>query len=104
MHRLPTAVVSLVVEHRLLRAQAPESTGSITVARWLSCPAACGIFPDQGSDPPPLHWQADPQPLGHQGSPELPLLLLFFFLIFKIYLAVSGLSSSMQDLCFGLFF
>ena len=35
------AVASLVVEHR------------------LSCSAACGIFPDQGSNPCPLHWQAD---------------------------------------------
>ena len=25
----------------------------------LSCSAACGIFPDQGSNPCPLHWQAD---------------------------------------------
>ena len=74
------------------------------MAHWLSCPATCGIFPDQGSDPPPLHWQADSQPLGHQGSPELPLLLLFFLYILKIYLAVSGLSSSMQDLCLFVFF
>ena len=27
---------------------------------------ACGIFPDQGSNP---RWQVDSQPLGHQGSP-----------------------------------
>ena len=26
---------------------------------WLSCSAACEIFPDQGSSPCPLHWQAD---------------------------------------------
>ena len=25
---------------------------------WAYC-AACGIFPDQGSNPCPLHWQAD---------------------------------------------
>ena len=25
----------------------------------LSCPTACGIFPDQGLNPCPLHWQAD---------------------------------------------
>ena len=35
----------------------------------LSCSAACGIFSDQGSNPCPLHWQADSQPLCHQGSP-----------------------------------
>ena len=29
------------------------------VAHGLSCSAACGIFPDQGSNPCALHWQAD---------------------------------------------
>ena len=33
--------------------------GSKVVARKLSCCSACGIFPDQGSNPCPLHWQAD---------------------------------------------
>ena len=28
-----------------------------------------GIFPTQGSNPCLLHWQADPLPLSHQGSP-----------------------------------
>ena len=32
---------------------------SEVVAHELSCSAACGIFPDQGSNPCPLHWQAD---------------------------------------------
>ena len=36
-----------------------QSTGSVVVAHGLSCSAACGIFPDQGSNPCPLHWQAD---------------------------------------------
>ena len=36
----------------------------------LSCSAACGIIPDQGSNPCPLHWQVDSQPLCHQGSPR----------------------------------
>ena len=35
------AVASLVMEHRL------KSTGSAVVV-GLSCPEACGIFPDQG--------------------------------------------------------
>ena len=43
--------------------------GSVVVAHGPSCSAACGIFPDQGSNPCPLHWQADSQPLRHQGSP-----------------------------------
>ena len=36
-----------------------QNTGSVVVAHGLHCSAACGIFPDQGSNPCPLHWQAD---------------------------------------------
>ena len=43
--------------------------GSVIVAHGPSCSAACGILPDQGPNPCPLHWQADSQPLRHQGSP-----------------------------------
>ena len=43
--------------------------GSVVVAHGLGCSAACGIFPDQGLNPCPLHQQADSQPLRHQGSP-----------------------------------
>ena len=32
---------------------------------------ACGILPDQGSNPCPLHQQADSLPLDHQGSPVI---------------------------------
>ena len=53
----------------LLRSTGSRRAGSVVVAHGLSCPAACGIFPDQGSNPCPLHWQADSQPLRHQGSP-----------------------------------
>ena len=35
------------------------AVGSVVVAHGLSCSAACGIFPDQGSNLCPLHWQAD---------------------------------------------
>ena len=35
------------------------STGSVVVAHGPSCPVAYGIFPDQGSNPCLLHWQAD---------------------------------------------
>ena len=44
---------SVVVAHGLW------STGSVFVAHGLSCSMACGIFPDQGSNLCPLHWQAD---------------------------------------------
>ena len=40
------------------------------VASWQQ---RCGISPDQGSNPCPLHWQSDSQPLNHQGSPLLSL-------------------------------
>ena len=36
-----------------------QSAGSVVVPHGLSCSVACGIFPDQGSKPCPLHWQAD---------------------------------------------
>ena len=53
----------------LLRSTGSRRAGSVVVAHGLSCSVACGILPDQGSNPYPLHWQADSQPLRHQGSP-----------------------------------
>ena len=52
----------------LLRSTGSRRAGSVVVAHGPNCSAACGIFPDQGSNPCPLHWQADSQPLRHQGS------------------------------------
>ena len=80
----------LVVEHGSRR------TGSVVVARGLSCSVACGIFPDQGSNPCPLHRQADSEPLRHQGSPLfhaitfLPLLLpsIFIFTYVCMYVCI----------------
>ena len=37
----------------------PWSMGSVVEAHRLSCPEACGIFPDQGLNLSPLQWQAD---------------------------------------------
>ena len=55
VHRLQQLwrVDSVVVARRL------QSAGSVVVAHGLSCSAVCGIFLDQGSNPCPLHWQAD---------------------------------------------
>ena len=53
----------------LLRSTGSRRAASVIVAHGPSCSAACGIFTDQGSNPCPLHWQADSQPLRHQGSP-----------------------------------
>ena len=55
----------------LLRSTGSRSAGSVIVAQGPNCSAACGIFPDQGSNPCSLHWQADSEPLRHQGSPKL---------------------------------
>ena len=51
----------------LLRLLASQRAG------FSSCgtqPAVWGIFSDQGSNPRPLHWQGDSQPLHHQWSPK----------------------------------
>ena len=55
-----------------LRSTGSRRAGSVVVAHGPSCSAACGIFPDQGLNPCLLHWQADFQPLRHQGSPPVP--------------------------------
>ena len=62
----------------LLRSTGSRRTGSVIVAHGPSRSVACGIFPDQGSNPCPLHWQADSQPLRHQGSPQIPILTVNF--------------------------
>ena len=73
VRRLLIAVASLVAEHGLqvrglqqlwhvgsvVVARRPQSAGSVVVVHGLSCSAACGIFPDQGLNLCPLHWQAD---------------------------------------------
>ena len=58
----------------LLRSTSSRRAGSVVVAHGPGCSAACGIFPDQGSNPCHLHWQADSQPLRHQGSPVAMVL------------------------------
>ena len=62
----------------LLWSTRSRHAGSVIVAHGPSCSVACGIFPDQGSNPCPLHWQADSQPLRHQGSPYSLLFIGLF--------------------------
>ena len=62
----------------LLRSTGSRRASSVIVAHGPSCSAACGILPDQGSNPCPLHWQADSQPLHHQGSPGTSVLRVTF--------------------------
>ena len=70
MCRLFTVVASLV-KHRLwgtrfssCRSRAPEHRSEVG-AHGLSCSAACGTFPDQGSNLCLLPWQVDSSPLSH---------------------------------------
>ena len=58
----------------LLRNTGSRRAGSVVVAHGPSHSVACGILPDQGSNPCALHWQADSQPLRHQGSPVIFIL------------------------------
>ena len=55
----------LTIAASLVGSTGPRCAGSVVVAHGPSCSTACGIFPDQGSNPCPLHWQADSQPLRH---------------------------------------
>ena len=63
-HRLSRAA-SVVAAHGLSRAASVVAAhglsraASVVAAHRLSCSSACGIFPDQGSNPCPLHQQAD---------------------------------------------
>ena len=77
-----TIAASLVAEHRLQmrRLSSRDSQAQPLHGMWdppavvthrPSRSTACGILPDQGSNPCPLHWQADSQPRRHQGSPEI---------------------------------
>ena len=59
----------------LLRSTGSRRAGSVVVAHGPSCSVACGILPDRGTNPCPLHWQADSQPLRHQGSPGIVFLI-----------------------------
>ena len=54
---------------------------SVVVAHRLSCLTAYGILPDQGLNPCPLHWQADSQPLDHQGSLSIHIFKSFVLVL-----------------------
>ena len=75
----------------LLRSTGSRRAGSVVVAHRPSRSAACGIFPDQGSNPCPLHWQADSQPLRHQGSPLDLLKPLSWFILCIFQPGLAGL-------------
>ena len=53
-----------------LRSTSSRHAGSVVVAHGPSCSAACGIFPDQGSNRVPCIGSQTPNHLRHQGSPH----------------------------------
>ena len=89
----------------LLRSTGSRRAGSVVVAHGPICSAACGILPDQGSNPCPLHWQADSQPLRHQGSPKIHIKLCLIYSLFTQGSTTLDLffSSSFSSFCFSFF-
>ena len=90
----------------VVEASGLQSTGSVAVAHGLSCPSACGIFPDQRLNPvspAPANGFVTSEPPGKplnqynfkcvlvSNMTIIPSLLFFF----NIYV---GLSCNMQDL------
>ena len=67
----------------LLWSTGSRRAGSVVVAHGPSRSAACGILPDQGSNLRSLHWQADSQPLRHQGSPWI--MVFYQICLLQIY-------------------
>ena len=95
----------------LLRSAGSRRAGSAIVAHGPSCSAAHGIFPDQGSNPCPVHWQADSQPLRHQGSPICRLLkkylfsnylFIYLFWLHWVFLAAHGIFVAAWGLIWGM--
>ena len=77
----------------LLQSTGSRHAGTVVVVHGPSRSAACGILPDRGTNPCPLHWQADSQPLHHQGNPNFLLIsicmeYIFPSLTFSLYLSL----------------
>ena len=87
----------------LLRSTGSRHAGLVVVVHGLRCSAVCGIYPDQGSNLCPLHWQADSQPLHHQGSPVGRFLITVSISVLVIDMFIFSISSwfSLGMLCFS---
>ena len=84
-----------------LRSTGSRRAGSAIVAHGPSRSMARGILPDQGSNPRPLHWQANSQPLRHQGSPVGRFLITISIPVLVIALFIFSICSwfSLRRLC-----
>ena len=58
----------------LLQSTGSGGHASVVVVHGLSSLAGCGILPNWGLNPCPLHWQAASLTLSHQGSPGRQIL------------------------------
>ena len=65
-------------EAQALGTQTSVDVVNIVALLGLSCPRACGLFPDQGLNQCPLGWQMDSSPLEYWGSPHLISDIILF--------------------------
>ena len=92
----------LTIAASLVGSTGSRRAGSVVVAHGPSCSAACGILPNQGSNPCPLHWQADSQPLCHQRSQFYIFLTLrsdIYFLAMVLHENLNGFISKYLTSC-----
>ena len=82
--------VDSVEKHSLWGTAELCSRGSVIVVHRLSCSSACGVFPDQGSNPCLLPWQVDSLPLSHQERPQFLNLQIRIILALSRFLRLSN--------------
>ena len=93
-YRAQSLELSVIVAHGLL-----SSTGSVAVAHGFSRPVACGIFPDQGSNLCPLHWQENSYHCPTRKPPPHLLYPFIFRLSFKLLLWCLNSSDCKESAC-----
>ena len=74
-----------------------QCVDSVVGAHGFCCSVACGIFPHQGSNPCPLHWQVDSSPWTTR---EVPCYILCIHLPIDVYLSCFHVPSMWPTLDF----